>query len=184
MNPSEIPGYFGFFDVYNLFVSSAPEGSTIVELGSFKGRSFSHLLELANKSSKKLNLVSIDTFKGSAEHNESKLYEEFKKNIDSLYFKYPYITIVGESVNVSKIFTEKSIYAVLIDASHEYEDVRNDIEAWKPKIIPGGYIAGDDYDWPGVRKAVKEILPEAVGHPRAGDCVIDIKAGNYWILKL
>jgi predicted alpha/beta hydrolase family esterase len=49
---------------------------------------------------------------------------------------------------------------VFIDADHKYESVKADIAAWLPKVRPGGHIAGHDYhsDWPGVQKAVDEVL--------------------------
>lgn len=40
-----------------------------------------------------------------------------------------------------------------------------DIEAWQPKVTPGGWLSGDDYDperWPEVVRTVQERLPEAV----------------------
>jgi hypothetical protein len=47
---------------------------------------------------------------------------------------------------------------VFIDASHFYEDVRDDILAWLPKVVSGGTICGHDIteDFPGVRRAVEE----------------------------
>lgn len=45
---------------------------------------------------------------------------------------------------------------IYIDGSHEYEDVKKDIELWHPRAIK--ILCGDDYteSWPGVRKAVDE----------------------------
>ena len=42
-----------------------------------------------------------------------------------------------------------------IDASHEYEDVMEDVKLWWPKIKPCGMLMGDDYvpPWPGVVRA-------------------------------
>ena len=42
--------------------------------------------------------------------------------------------------------------------------VRADIAAWAPKVMPGGWLSGDDYHpewWPGVVAAVGDSLPEA-----------------------
>ena len=61
-------------------------------------------------------------------------------------------------------FEDQSLDFVFIDASHEYEDVKKDIEAWLPKIKTGGILAGHDYYvgnvdyFPGVKKAVNECL--------------------------
>jgi hypothetical protein len=48
--------------------------------------------------------------------------------------------------------------SVWIDASHEYEHVSGDIQAWREIVKPGGLICGHDY-WPvhvGVMRAVNE----------------------------
>lgn len=183
MKASSIPGFFGYFELYEKFVSECPENQTIIEIGSFKGRSFGHLIELCSKSNKKINIVAIDHFNGSSEHNESSLFIEFNKNMESLDSKYPFIVIKANSLDIAKIIKDKSIFAILIDASHDYDNVKSDILAWKDKIISNGYLAGDDYDWPGVSKAVDELIPEAIKVGRKGDCCTDIKAGNFWIKK-
>lgn len=49
--------------------------------------------------------------------------------------------------------------AVYIDAVHQYEDVKQDIAAWLPRVRKGGFIGGHDYIsamWPGVCRAVNE----------------------------
>ena len=54
---------------------------------------------------------------------------------------------------------------VFIDADHSYEGCKADIEAWAPKVRPGGLLCGHDYDnvdypqW-GVKRAVDEYVTE------------------------
>jgi SAM-dependent methyltransferase len=61
-------------------------------------------------------------------------------------------------------FDDASLDFVFIDASHEYEDVKDDIRVWIKKVKPGGILAGHDYYingedfFPGVKKAVNESL--------------------------
>jgi hypothetical protein len=40
-----------------------------------------------------------------------------------------------------------------------YEAVRDDIDVWKKKVISNGILAGHDYPWDGVKKAVDETFP-------------------------
>ncbi len=47
---------------------------------------------------------------------------------------------------------------VYIDASHRYEDVKQDIDDWWPKVKTGGMLAGHDYLC-GVKQAVDERFP-------------------------
>lgn len=182
---TDIDGFCGYGKLYEEIIESAQEGATIVELGSFKGRSTSYLLELANKSGKQLSIYAVDHFQGSEEHAKIDYFSIFKNNMDNLEFKYPYITIQKNSVEASKEFADKSIDFMMIDASHDYDNVKRDILCWMPKIKAGGMLAGDDYDWPGVSAAVNELLPDRLVFPRTGgDCKFDIYAGNYWVKTL
>jgi predicted O-methyltransferase YrrM len=62
-----------------------------------------------------------------------------------------------------KLFDDESLDAVFIDADHSYEAVKLDIQNWMPKVRRGGILAGHDYvpSWPGVVRAVDELLPDA-----------------------
>lgn len=53
---------------------------------------------------------------------------------------------------------------VFIDAAHSYDAVRQDIQAWGPKVREGGWLGGHDYHpaHPGVIKAVDEAFRQRV----------------------
>ena len=34
-----------------------------------------------------------------------------------------------------------------VDANHRYDQVRRDVDAWEPLVMPGGWIVFDDYQW-------------------------------------
>ena len=61
------------------------------------------------------------------------------------------------SLKVARRFNNKLDY-VYIDASHNYEDVLDDLDAWWRTVKQGGILAGHDWDAKifGVRKAVEE----------------------------
>ena len=42
---------------------------------------------------------------------------------------------------------------VYLDAGHDYASVLEDLQAWAPKVRPGGMLAGHDY-WNGSSEAV------------------------------
>lgn len=64
--------------------------------------------------------------------------EKFKNNKN--------INIIRKlSVEASKQFKDKYFDWVYIDASHDYESVKEDIESWWPKIKFGGFLCGHDY---------------------------------------
>ena len=68
------------------------------------------------------------------------------------------------SVDASREVEDASLDLVFIDAIHLYESVKQDIEAWLPKIKTTGIIAGDDYQeqFEGVIAAVNEKFPAHV----------------------
>lgn len=75
----------------------------------------------------------------------------------------PSVTQYRESSDVAcERFDDGSLDLVYLDGSHTYEDVARDIRCWKPKVRPGGSLAGDDYEWKGVSRAVKENLSDFV----------------------
>lgn len=171
-----IQGWFCFPNLYTKMVNEIPDGGHIVEVGAWKGCSTAYLaVEIINSGKKiKCDVVDIwtgteqpsDAFNTDAEfmqHNRN-IFELFKKNVAPVL--HAINPIVMTSVKAAELYQDKSLDFVLIDANHDYEEVKKDILAWLPKIKPGGVIAGDDYNptsFPGVVKAVHEIFtPEQI----------------------
>lgn len=77
--------------------------------------------------------------------------------MDPFFGRYSVFRMTSEQA-VDK-FSDESVGIVYIDALHEYEDVKKDIELWYPKIQRGGIISGHDFNavLPGVIKAVEEF---------------------------
>lgn len=91
------------------------------------------------------------------QHNLDQMHQGILSRIS----QYPSAEFIREeSVRASKRFKNNSLDMVFIDAIHLYENVKEDIQAWLPKIKSGGIISGDDYSdsFPGVIKAVQEIF--------------------------
>jgi hypothetical protein len=53
--------------------------------------------------------------------------------------------IVNLSVEAAKQFEDDYFDFVYIDATHSYEEVTKDLNAWYPKVRKGGMLAGHDY---------------------------------------
>ena len=51
-----------------------------------------------------------------------------------------------DTVYAADYFQDETIDFVYVDACHQQEAVAADIKAWWPKIIPGGVLAGHDYE--------------------------------------
>jgi len=69
------------------------------------------------------------------------------------------------SLDFARTVGNESLDLVYIDGDHSYAAVKNDVIAWMPKVKVGGVIAGHDFGWATVQKALKEIFvhgPNAV----------------------
>lgn len=157
--------WFTFSNLYSEIVKKFKENSHFVEIGSWMGRSASFMaVEIINSGYDNIKFDCIDTWQGSAEHKEHEiiktddLFNQFKKNISSVSHIINPIRL--NSINASKLYEDNSLDFIFIDASHEYEDVKNDILHWTPKVKKNGIIAGHDFteNWKGVKKAVIEIF--------------------------
>lgn len=79
-----------------------------------------------------------------------KVFIERTKDIKNI------VKIRKTSVEASHDFPNKSLDAVYIDAEHDENSVRTDIQTWRPKIRFGGYLCGHDYYLPHVQKILNE----------------------------
>lgn len=166
-----IDGWFDFEDIYWSMVQKAQSQAHFVEVGAFKGKSASYMAVEIAKSNKSIRFDVIDTWEGSAEHQHGGthqdadvmaqgLYETFLANIESVRaFINP---IRMTSLEAATLYKDGSLDFVFIDASHDYENVKADILAWRPKVKPGGFLGGHDYNelFPGVAKAVHELVSD------------------------
>ncbi|HHP7232270.1 MAG TPA: class I SAM-dependent methyltransferase [Xenococcaceae cyanobacterium] len=57
-------------------------------------------------------------------------------------------------------FGNESLDFIYLDAGHTFEAVDRDIKCWRKKLKKGKYMAGDDWNWEGVKKAVKDNFSE------------------------
>ena len=166
----KIQGWCNFWTIYNNMVELAEDGDHFVEVGAWKGQSTAFMAVLIANSGKQIKFDVVDTWEGSAEHKadteswdkdlkDDNLYNEFLTNMKPAegYFN----PIRTTSLEAAASYEDESSEFVLLDASHEYEDVKADILAWLPKIKPGCFLGGDDYHqtWPGVIRAVTELVP-------------------------
>jgi len=153
--------WFSYPRIYRGAVKYFGSGSTFVEVGSWRGRSSVYMgVEIVN-SGKQIDLVCVDTWEGSVEHQgwdileDDGLWKDFLKNIEPL--KGVITPFRMTSLEGAMEFKDESLDFVFIDAAHDYQSVKEDIEAWYPKVKEGGVISGHDYpEWEGVKKAVDE----------------------------
>ena len=151
-NPS-IEGWMRPEELRWLF-KQACKYKTILEVGSWKGRSTHALLSSGN------SVISVDNFKGSLSelgqaHKEVKVHDIFSEFILNLGH-FPNLSVLRmDSLQASKLFEEGSVDMVFLDGDHEYSTFMEDLKAWI-----GVYrflLCGHDLEEGGV-KAVLKVL--------------------------
>lgn len=171
----KIQGWFDYQGLYSHFVFQANENAKFVEVGSWLGASICYLATEAKNYQKNMKIYAVDTWAGAANdlaHEKivrenggpSQMLNMFVKNMQNAGVGDMITPIMNHSTEASKQFEDNSLDFVFIDASHQYQDVKNDLKHWLPKVKKGGIIAGHDYvpGHPesniGVVKAVNEFF--------------------------
>lgn len=174
----DIDGWFTWRPAQEEAAKRFTEGSRFVEVGTYLGRSLCSLAEVVERSGKNISVIGIDTCRGSGpegwrgkdyhasavNNGGGSFASTLHKNVMDCGFGGKITLIISDSVSASRLFSDASLDWVHLDARHDYESVKADIEAWLPKVRVGGWLSGDDYDvakWPDVVAAVSDTLPNA-----------------------
>jgi predicted O-methyltransferase YrrM len=142
---------------------------TFAEIGVLHGRMTKTVLKIVG--SELYSYWAIDYWKGS----QRKYYHEAVK----LMSFFPALRVVREdSVTASSFFYNGYFDAVFLDTSHHYESTKLELAAWLPKIRPGGWFCGHDYDYRSANgkkryDGVKLALDEMFGTER-------VLLGDWW----
>jgi hypothetical protein len=158
-----------------------PRGGVVIEVGVFDG-DFSERI-LALNEPRKLHLVDPWFTKddGTLYDGPTQQFASAEQASARLEDQYRHVTtrfsgeIASGRIEVHRTlshlaapqFPDEHFDWIYVDASHFYDDVKVDLEAFWPKLKRGGYIAGDDYDrrgiWEhGVTRAVDEFIASGV----------------------
>lgn len=137
-----------------------PRGKAL-EIGTFVGGSAKWLASVAAK------VVTIDDFSGNwAGKAKDEVGGDFEQkarvNLHAELASGKIRIIKGNSkygrADVTRQLAGETFDLAFIDANHEYDHVANDIDLALQHLRPGGVIAGHDYDFADVRRAVDEKL--------------------------
>lgn len=154
-----------------------PRGGRAIEVGVFDGDFSERILALNEPS--ELHLVDPwftkedgSLYDGPAQHFETreKAAAALENQYQRVARRFAAELASGRvrlhrqlSHDAAPLFEDEAFDWVYIDASHYYDDVRNDIACYFPKIRRGGCLTGDDYGrrgfWDhGVTRAVDEFI--------------------------
>ncbi|XXX77637.1 class I SAM-dependent methyltransferase [Sorangium sp. So ce134] len=176
-----IQGWFSEDDglAYRALVR-AIRGGAMVEVGCWKGLSTAYIGRLAARNGVALHCV--DAWEGSSdqygERYRALLAAEdvpgaFRANMEALGIR-PHVLRMP-STDAAARFADASLDLVFLDGSHDRAAVLADLEAWWPKLRPGGVLAGHDHneEHAGVVDATAHFISLA-GRP------IERGAGSVW----
>ena len=155
----------------------------IIEVGSWKGWSAFKMAEICLKYYDDFQIVCVDTWLGSVEHwlmefanddgpikgirhdmknGRSRLYELFLSNVVHKGYQKYITPFAIDSTNAAYFFYSAGIAPdmVYMDAGHEYQSVRMDLYNYAQILRPNGWMLGDDWYHPPIKKAAFETLGE------------------------
>ena len=138
------------FERRDQLLKKLPKNAICAEVGVYQGELSQCILNKTNP--KKLVLIdawSTQVMKDNSDVQNSFTQEKFDQmylNVLTKLQKYDNVEIIRKnSIDAMKFFSDAYFDWVYIDASHEYQDVLDDLEIALIKVKPGGIIAGDDY---------------------------------------
>jgi cephalosporin hydroxylase len=144
---------------------SADDPMTLVEVGTFVGNNALRMSDLLDEIGVPHTIYCVDTFKGTdidvtgkmAADSGGSFFDTFKENTAHKGDKI--IPIRADSLlGASQVPSE--VDYIFIDADHDFEAVAADIATWWPKLKPGGFCVGHDYNdgFPGVKAAWEDVI--------------------------
>lgn len=168
-NAEPIPeGWFDFEKVYDRAVELyANDDAVFVEVGTWLGQSAIHMaLELRKWRSTlpSTAFYCVDTWKGSPAEEIHKvaqkvdLFKMFMERVVKAGVEDYIAPIQRPSNEAARMFRDRSVDFVFIDADHSYEGVGYDLKDWYPKTKK--VIAGHDWRWGEVNLAVRQFARE------------------------
>jgi len=160
----EIDGWLTDIEGISLYYAAryGPSEGTIVEIGSFKGKSTIWLAKGSKRVGRE-KIYAIDTHLGSPEHRlggqfashmppEGTTELVFRQNIRQADVEDWVVPLIMSSDDALRVWRDP-IRLLFIDGEHAYEAVRNDFLNWQQYVVLGGFIAFHDVDrWDGTAK--------------------------------
>lgn len=144
--------------LYNL-AQSIPDGGTIVELGSYQGRSTVILAHGVQERGGKV--IAIDHYSGKAGDVviTADDLEQLRNNVQRFGLSNVVESIVGDYTAEADNF-QGEIDLLFLDGNHDYKSVKADLAAWS-SMVAGKIVMHDtkpDGEWQGVVKALDEFV--------------------------
>lgn len=140
-----------------------PDQHTIVEVGSYEGKSTVLLGSLIKEFFPDVGIVSIDPHDGLLGARDQGLvsvapsFSRFSSNLQAAGLSDVVKVVQKRTCDVA---WSDPVFFLIIDGLHDYPSVARDFRQIAPSVVKGGYIAFHDYAdyFPGVQAFVHELL--------------------------
>ena len=151
----------------------------IIEVGTWKGASALEMAAATRDLNLTTQIVCVDTWLGALEfwldHSDPERYLslQLRNGYPTVYYQFlanvchkgmqHRITPFPQTASTAAVWFRKAgvtAEMIYVDASHEEEDVYQDLLSYWEIVAEGGIIFGDDYSWDGVRLAVDRFAKE------------------------
>lgn len=169
--PEDLQGWGGADPIFvDLIAEKKPK--VIIEVGSWKGMSAVTMGEACRAQGlKDTAIICVDTWLGSEEHilncqSELKpdhgyptLYRQFLSNVINRGLQEWIVPLPTTAASASVVFELLGVQAdlIYIDANHQTAAALADMEAFWPRLAPGGVMFGHDISFASVMNAVTEF---------------------------
>ncbi|MFQ3671230.1 MAG: class I SAM-dependent methyltransferase [Verrucomicrobiia bacterium] len=188
----DLRGWASASEVFAKLIA-ATEPELIIEVGTWKGASAITMGNLLKERGRG-KILCVDTWLGALEmwndhadpdryqslkcrHGYPQVYYTFLANVCYAGLQDVVIPFPLHSSSAALWLMMNGVVAdmVYLDASHEEDDVYQDVLDYYHLLRPGGVLLGDDWNWSGVRSAVTRFASE--NRLEVEPC------GEKWILK-
>jgi len=176
MYPLDMHGWMANSEIFEKLITKC-RPDTIIEVGTWKGRSAITMSEIVKKLGLDCKIYCIDTWLGALEFWGNDIPVEknlfLKNGYPQIYYQFlsnvvhtnnqDIITPVPLPSNLAaKLLKNNQIKSQLIyiDGSHETDDVYADMTNYSKLLTPGGIMFGDDYTWYTVKDGVRKFVDE------------------------
>ena len=163
---------FDFSHFYDRIAKELPNDCKVCEVGVADGDSALFLAEKLHHYGKKFKLYMIDDMDYGQYNQMKKIYENIIKSGFGQFIE----VIPKDSVEASKDFNDGYLDFIFLDSSHQYQETKDSIKSWFPKLKDEGIFSGHDYElYKGVKDAVDELIPKTFLRTDIPDRVFDVE---------
>ena len=140
-------------DLIQEVVADLPPGATVVDVGAGSGTTALSVFAVRDD----LRVVSIE-----ADANTMNWCRQAVENVGA---SEGWDDRVEDAIEVAASFPDGHASFIILDVAHEEKDVKAELEAWLPKLAPGGFLLVHNYEaydapnfYPGVKAAVDPFI--------------------------